>query len=191
MISTNSGGTSTEIWQEHLNGKKLSELLGSLSTPLDDTKGSESFKGACFLYLNDIKNIFRIFKLRSTLKRECDMSWKNAGKQYHCLKMKSALIRRKNLLSSSQKLLDYWHVVHIPLAVLMFTIMFIHIAAYYVFRPCRLTRPRLLFIEKERFNNSPLIIFLCVGSSSVAFGAGLGSLLSPGELSKLTRNMKV
>lgn len=120
---------------ENIKGKKLSELLSSLSVPLDDTLQMSPLKALAFYVVNDIKNFFRVFKLRSALKRESNMPREKRQETITLLKQKSALIRRKNLLSSSQKLLDYWHVVHIPLAILMFTIMFIHIAAYYVFRP--------------------------------------------------------
>ncbi|MEE9542225.1 MAG: hypothetical protein V3V95_00395 [Thermodesulfobacteriota bacterium] len=119
----------------HIKGKKISELLNSLSTPLDDTKEMSPFSALAYYVINDIKNFFRVSKLRGTLRRDYDMPRKTRRETITLFKKKSALIRRRNLLSSSQKLLDYWHVVHIPLAILMFTIMFIHIAAYYVFRP--------------------------------------------------------
>jgi hypothetical protein len=120
---------------KNVKGKKISEILGSLSVQVDDTKEMSPISALASYAINDIKNFFKVFKIGSTLKRECDMPWKTRRETISLLKKKNNLIRRRNLLASSQKLLDYWHVVHIPLAILMFTIMFIHIAAYYVFRP--------------------------------------------------------
>ncbi len=41
---------------------------------------------------------------------------------------KLLLIRRLGLLRTMQKLFHYWHVAHLPFAIIMFVIMFIHVA---------------------------------------------------------------
>lgn len=84
---------------------------------------------------NDIANMYRVYKLKGRLRSEFDLSSSARKDIGSVLRKKAALIRKKNLLKTSHALLNYWHVVHLPLAGLMFLIMFIHIAAYYVFRP--------------------------------------------------------
>ncbi len=48
-------------------------------------------------------------------------------------KAKLTISRRIGLLHTTQKLFKYWHVVHLPFAILMFIIMVIHIAVEFVF----------------------------------------------------------
>jgi hypothetical protein len=46
---------------------------------------------------------------------------------------KLILSRRIGMLRTTQKLFRYWHIVHLPFAITMFVIMFIHIAVTIIF----------------------------------------------------------
>ncbi len=48
-------------------------------------------------------------------------------------KAKLTLSRRIGMLRTTQKLFRYWHIVHLPFAITMFVIMFIHIAVTIIF----------------------------------------------------------
>jgi len=49
------------------------------------------------------------------------------------IKQQIILKRRAGLLHNMQKLFKYWHIVHLPFAVVMFVIMFIHIVVTIIF----------------------------------------------------------
>ncbi len=48
-------------------------------------------------------------------------------------KDKLQISRRIGLLNTTQKILKYWHVIHLPFAIIMFIIMFVHIAVEIIF----------------------------------------------------------
>lgn len=81
----------------------------------------------------DLLNRVRTWKLKRVLVKQYGLDSWTAGKTIALVKKKAALIRKKNFLSTSHRMLKYWHVVHIPLAIVMFSIMFIHVIVYFVF----------------------------------------------------------
>ncbi len=87
-----------------------------------------------FMMWADIRNYFKTYRIDRILKARYSLDKSSREEIIGLLKRKAALIRRKGLLSTSQRLLHHWHVLHIPLAIVMFLIMFIHIAVYYIFR---------------------------------------------------------
>ena len=46
---------------------------------------------------------------------------------------KTVISRRIGLLRTMQRIFRYWHIVHLPFAIVMFVIMFIHVAVTIVF----------------------------------------------------------
>jgi hypothetical protein len=82
----------------------------------------------------DLVNFFKIGRLKRSLKTRHGLDRASRTAIVDLLKKKAALVRRMNFLSTSQSLLHYWHVLHRPLAVVMFGIMFLHIAVFYIFR---------------------------------------------------------
>ena len=48
-------------------------------------------------------------------------------------KDKLVISRRIGFLNTTQKILKYWHVIHLPFAIIMFIIMFVHIAVEIIF----------------------------------------------------------
>lgn len=91
--------------------------------------------GLFFMFRTDIGTFWKIFQLKNILKKNYHLTGKARKKIISLIKRKAGLIRKKNYLVISHNLLHHWHVVHIPLAIVMFFIMFLHIAVYYLFRP--------------------------------------------------------
>lgn len=83
----------------------------------------------------DIRNFFRLRRIRKVLRQRYRLEGARREEVFSALKEKAVLMRRKNLLSTSQRLLHHWHVLHVPLAIVMFLIMFLHVLIYYLFRP--------------------------------------------------------
>ncbi|MFQ5736654.1 MAG: hypothetical protein ACE5GY_07305 [Thermodesulfobacteriota bacterium] len=103
---------------------------------VDERAGEMNLVAALpYMIGNDMKNRFRIMRINRILKRRFKLGPRARGRIVEHLRKKAALIRKKNLLTTSHRMLHYWHVFHIPLAIVMFFIMFLHIAVYYVFRP--------------------------------------------------------
>lgn len=114
-----------------INVSDLSKVIGSVEENSEDN----SLLRALFVMLwSDIVISYQTHQLNKILKNQYHFAWKVRRRIDFLLKKKAAFIRRKNYLSTSQKLLHYWHVVHIPLAIVMFLIMILHIVVYYLFR---------------------------------------------------------
>lgn len=124
----------TEL-REYSSGVNLAELSRGIDPGGDDSTERGLMKALLFMFRTDIIISYRIQKVNRVLKRQHQIAWKVRRKIDQLLKKKAALIRRKNYLSTSHQLLHYWHVVHIPLAIVMFLIMILHIVVYYLFRP--------------------------------------------------------
>lgn len=118
----------------YLGKENRTGLLDGVSLEQDGDK-ARSIPGALLLMIrNDISNVLRIRRLNKALKGRFNLASSERRRLVWLLKTRASLIRRKGLLSTSHRLLHYWHVFHIPLAGVMFLIMFLHIIVYYVFR---------------------------------------------------------
>ncbi len=73
--------------------------------------------------LHQIKRELRHLDLRSERKKEI----------LRISKSKLVLSRKIGMLRTTQKMFRYWHIVHLPFAITMFVIMFIHIAVTIIF----------------------------------------------------------
>jgi len=83
-----------------------------------------------------IKDYIGIKNVMHNLKRELKVAgiFKSRRKEIlHTAKNKLLISRRIGMLHTMQKLFGYWHVVHLPFALIMFIIMVIHIAVEIVF----------------------------------------------------------
>jgi len=121
--------------REYSGGVNLADLSRGIDPEGGDFAERGLMKTLLFMFRTDIVISYRIQKVNTILKRQHHLAWKVRRKIDQLLKKKAALIRRKNYLSTSHQLLHYWHVVHIPLAIVMFLIMILHIVVYYLFRP--------------------------------------------------------
>ncbi len=77
-----------------------------------------------------IKNV--IYHLKKELKK-ISVSKSERKKIIKTAKAKLLISRRIGLLHTTQTLFKYWHVVHLPFAIIMFVIMIIHVAVEFVF----------------------------------------------------------
>ncbi len=118
----------------YLESKSLQALFSSINTVDEKVKDLNPLGALLFMVKADVENIFKVNHLRRVLKSKFNLHWKIREEIVLLLKKKASLIRRRNLLAASHRLLHYWHVFHVPLAIVMFIIMFLHIAVYYIFR---------------------------------------------------------
>lgn len=83
-----------------------------------------------------VQDYFGIKNVISHLKRELKkkgISKSERKKIVQTAKAKLIISRRIGLLHTTQTLFKYWHVVHLPFAIIMFVIMVIHIAVEFIF----------------------------------------------------------
>ncbi len=81
-------------------------------------------------------NYFQIKILLKKLKHELHINKRSNSEIKEIIKTaksKLVLSRRIGLLQTMQKIFRYWHVVHLPFAIIMFIIMFVHIAVTIIF----------------------------------------------------------
>lgn len=122
--------------------RKYSEeinISGLIDSADEKVKEENAIHALLIMVKTDMANFIKIVQLNRTLKRSSKLTWKARKNVISYVKRKAALIRKKNYLTTSRSLLHYWHVVHIPLAIVMFVIMFGHIIVYYLFRPATAT----------------------------------------------------
>jgi len=78
-----------------------------------------------------LRSLREEFRLRATfnrsLKKTKALSFGERRKLMSLVLKRQKLIRRKQFLDKTQKILYYWHVVHVPFVILMFLILAIHI----------------------------------------------------------------
>ena len=77
-----------------------------------------------------IKNVIHHLKLEL---KKIGISKSERKKIVQTAKAKLIISRRIGLLHTTQTLFKYWHVVHLPFAIIMFIIMVVHIAVEFVF----------------------------------------------------------
>lgn len=112
--------------------RRISTILKSISTV--EVKERGALTALLFLVWTDIKNCFKVWSLARVLKNRYHLGRAERDEIVALLENKAALLRRKSLLVTTHKLLHHWHVLHVPLAIVMFIIMFLHIIVYYIFR---------------------------------------------------------
>lgn len=119
---------------KHLSEAKVASLMKEITTADDAAEKFGALRALLFMMKTDIVNRFKIRSLRRTLKAQYTLKPAVREEVLGHFKRKAALIRKKNFLTTSHRLLHYWHVLHVPLAIVMFIIMFLHVIVYYVFR---------------------------------------------------------
>lgn len=118
----------------YLRAASIASLLNEISSPETDGEGISPVRAFFITAKTDLMNIVRVMRLNLLLKERYRLSKRVRAEVAGLLSKKAALIRKRNFLSAFHRLLHYWHVFHIPLAIVMFLIMFIHVAVYYLFR---------------------------------------------------------
>lgn len=118
----------------YINNSEIPKLMKTITTVGGDGKKIQPLKTLFLMIESDIKNYFRLHKISIQLRTQYNLDRKIRKWIIACLKKKVTSIRRKNFLTTSHRLLHYWHVLHVPLAMVMLLIMFLHIIVYYLFR---------------------------------------------------------
>ena len=125
--------------EEDKDRRRISSILKSLSTV--DVSDRGALTAFFLLVWTDIKNYFKVLALGRVLKKRYHLGRSERAEIVALLENKAALLRRKSMLVTTHKLLHHWHVLHVPLAIVMFIIMGLHIIVYYIFTALRTLDP--------------------------------------------------
>ena len=112
----------------------LSRFLSTLDCPAEQASSMSLPAALALMAWTDFKNRLRIMRVAGILKARFNLAYRVRRDMVAQLRRKAAIIRKRSFLTTSHRMLHYWHVFHIPLPIVMFLIMFIHIAVYYIFR---------------------------------------------------------
>ena len=113
-----------------ISGKIISRLEKHSQTD----KYREVGFGTSFVMM--IQDYFGTKSVLHQIKRELrhlDMRSKRKNEILRISKSKLVLSRKIGMLRTTQKMFRYWHIVHLPFAITMFVIMFVHIAVTIIF----------------------------------------------------------
>jgi len=91
------------------------------------------FSTTMFFLIRDYLGIKSVMRMLKNELRAAKVKRLERKKILKAAKAKLIISRRIGLLNSMQKIFRYWHVIHLPFAIIMFVIMFIHIAVEVVF----------------------------------------------------------
>jgi hypothetical protein len=125
---------------DDLTHKLQSEYLinGNILSKLERHSETEKYKrvgfGTSFVMM--IQDYFGTRSVLHQIKRELHRQNIKGEREKQILKIsksKLVLSRRIGMLRTTQKLFRYWHIVHLPFALIMFIIMFIHIVVTIIF----------------------------------------------------------
>ncbi len=127
-----------------LSEKYSHQIKDEYALPADITAEMEKFieskreiVNSLFLSVNEfIKDFFGMKNVLRNLKhnlKAADVSKIQRKKILKSARSKLIIARRIGFLRTMQRLFKYWHVVHLPFAVTMFFIMFIHIVITIIF----------------------------------------------------------
>lgn len=119
---------------EFSKGVNVSELSRVIDVRGKNPEDTGVIKTVLFMLRDDILISYRLHQLNNVLRRNYHVPWTVRKKIDFLLKNKAALTRRKNYLATTHKILHYWHIFHVPLAIVMFLIMVLHVCVYYLFR---------------------------------------------------------
>lgn len=118
--------------------RKETAVTNSLLLEIEDAFSPELFQKMAFVS-GVVYAIKGHLKSRKILKR-LRTGLKVSGTDKHHIReimetarSKTVIARRIGLLRTMQKIFRYWHIVHLPFAIVMFVIMFIHVAVTIVF----------------------------------------------------------
>lgn len=126
-----SSDISARLRREISRGEKIVADIERIS---DLNRYKQVTLGNSFLYI--IKDSLRIRVMLYRIKKEMHKLYIPSLKTKEILRLtksKLLLSRRIALLRIFQKLFKYWHIVHLPFAITMFVIMFIHVAVTIIF----------------------------------------------------------
>jgi hypothetical protein len=113
-------------------------INGNIISKLEKHSQTDKYKGVGFgtSFVMMIQDYFGTNSVLRQIKRELrniKLSSERAKEILRISRSKLILSRRIGMLRTTQKLFRYWHIVHLPFAITMFVIMFIHIVVTIIF----------------------------------------------------------
>lgn len=113
-------------------------INGNIISKLEKHSYIDKYKGVGFgtSFVMMIQDYFGTHSVLRQIKRELrkyNLSSLRAKEILRISKAKLILSRRIGMLRTTQKLFRYWHIVHLPFAITMFVIMFVHITVTIIF----------------------------------------------------------
>ena len=113
-------------------------INGNIISKLEKHSHIDKYKGVGFgtSFVMMIQDYFGTHSVLRQIKRDLrksNLSSERATEIHRISKSKLILSRRIGMLRTTQKLFRYWHIVHLPFAITMFVIMFVHIAVTIIF----------------------------------------------------------
>ena len=119
---------------EFSKGVNVSDLSRVIDVRGKNPEDAGVIKTLFFMLRDDILISYRLHQLNNVLRKNYHLPWTVRRKIDFLLKNKAAFTRKMNYLSTSHKILHYWHIFHVPLAIVMFLILILHVFVYYLFR---------------------------------------------------------
>lgn len=111
------------------------ELVAEITrTMTSSAKRASQGLGAVFAWIaQDLTRPFRVRALKKTIARDTEIPSAHIRNMVRLARKRALLIRRRAFLTVARKTLHHWHVIHRPFALIMFIIMFVHIAVAVLF----------------------------------------------------------
>jgi hypothetical protein len=98
------------------------------------TQRKEIYQGSVFArFINRYRGDFQTARKINRMLRKMDLPGKDRGKIMELIQTDFAMNRKIEMLQSMQELFRYWHVAHLPFAIVMLIIMLIHVAVTIIF----------------------------------------------------------
>lgn len=130
-INTMSANLTAKLKSEFGINGKFSERLESISFA---HQYENSSLGKSIILI--IKDYFQSLSLLRKIYNEIDnmnIAKRKAKRVKNLVKSKIVFQRKIGMLKAMQKFLKYWHILHLPFAIIMFVIMFIHVIVTILF----------------------------------------------------------
>ena len=107
-----------------LDAVSRGSIMASLSIQNPSGNSSNFVTGIAQRFFEDRR---KISEIRRTLKQN-NLAWRDIRKATRLVKEEIALNKKIERLQTMQKLFKYWHVAHMPFAIIMLIIVVIHVA---------------------------------------------------------------
>ena len=118
---------------KYSSGSRLSTLIEELTPAMRDA-GVGDVSALLSMVSDDLSNIRSMGRIRAELKLDAKTPSHVKQRLFWLIREKRRLLRSRMFLDVSHRLLHHWHIFHKPFAVVMFIVMFLHIAVFYAFR---------------------------------------------------------
>lgn len=128
LLEYNELGKQLESINEQLAAELEPALLARVKQITDFRSASIStFSAPAVMLINDLRWLFRKRALHRMLLAAPRLDATGRNHLVQLARMRQLSLRKTALLRSSQKLFQYWHILHLPLAQIMYITMVIHI----------------------------------------------------------------